>query len=66
MTLLQRSDGDDAASGVSYLELAELFIRSGSQTDKDLEYEFGLGIFESRTTTRQVLERFFLPRKITL
>ena len=24
MTLLQRSDGDDAASGVSYLELAEL------------------------------------------
>ena len=37
MTLLQRSDGDDAASGVSYLELAELLIRSGSQTDQDLE-----------------------------
>ena len=37
MTLLQRSDGDDAASGVSYLELAELLIRSGSQTDRDLE-----------------------------
>ena len=37
MTLLQRSDGDDAASGVSYLELAELIMRSGSQTDRDLE-----------------------------
>ena len=37
MTLLQRSDGDDAASGVSYLELAELLMRSGSQTDRDLE-----------------------------
>lgn len=37
MTLLQRSDGEDAASGVSYLELAELLIRSGSQTDLDLE-----------------------------
>ena len=37
MTLLQRSDGDDAASGVSYLDLAELLIRSGSQIDQDLE-----------------------------
>ena len=37
MTLLQRSDGDDAASGVSYLELAELIIKSGSQTAPDLE-----------------------------
>lgn len=37
MTLLQRNDGDDAASGVSYLELAELIIKSGSQTDRDLE-----------------------------
>jgi len=37
MTLLQRSDGEDAASGVSYLELAELLIRSGSQIDQDLE-----------------------------
>jgi len=37
MTLLQRSDGDDAASGASYLELAELLMRSGSQTDRDLE-----------------------------
>ncbi len=37
MTLLQRSDGDDAAAGASYLELAELLMRSGAQTDHDLE-----------------------------
>lgn len=37
MTLLQRKDGDDAASGASYLELAEFLIKSGSQTDLDLE-----------------------------
>ncbi|MBU1238328.1 HipA domain-containing protein [Myxococcota bacterium] len=37
MTLLQRSDGDDASSGVSYLELAELLMRAGSNTDADLE-----------------------------
>lgn len=37
MTLLQRSDGDDAALGASYLELAELIMKSGSQTDRDLE-----------------------------
>ena len=37
MTLLQRSDGDDATSGASYLELAELIIKSGAQTDRDLE-----------------------------
>ena len=37
MTLLQRSDGDDAASGVSYLDLAELLIRSGSRIEQDLE-----------------------------
>ncbi len=37
MTLLQRNDGDDSSSGVSYLELAELLMRSGSQTDRDLE-----------------------------
>ncbi len=37
MTLLQRSDGDDAAAGVSYLELAELLIRSGARIERDLE-----------------------------
>jgi serine/threonine-protein kinase HipA len=37
MTLLQRSDGDDAASGVSYLEMAEFLIQAGSKTDIDLE-----------------------------
>jgi serine/threonine-protein kinase HipA len=37
MTLLERSDGDDAASGVSYLELAELIMKSGSRTELDLE-----------------------------
>jgi serine/threonine-protein kinase HipA len=37
MTLLQRSEGDDASSGVSYLELAEFLMRSGANTDRDLE-----------------------------
>jgi serine/threonine-protein kinase HipA len=37
MTLLQRNDGDDAALGVSYLELAELIMKSGSDTHRDLE-----------------------------
>lgn len=37
MTLLQRKDGDDAASGVSYLDLAELLIHSGTRPDQDLE-----------------------------
>ncbi len=36
-TLLQRSDGADAASGASYLELVELIMKSGSQVDRDLE-----------------------------
>jgi serine/threonine-protein kinase HipA len=37
MTLLGRTDGDDAAKGASYLELAEFLIRQGVETDKDLE-----------------------------
>ena len=37
MTLLQRRDGDDAASGASYLELAELIIKSGAEPQRDLE-----------------------------
>jgi len=37
MTLLQRTDGDDAASGVSYLHLAEFLIREGAQPERDLE-----------------------------
>ncbi len=37
MTLLERRDGDDAAEGVSYLELAELLIRLGASTTADLE-----------------------------
>jgi serine/threonine-protein kinase HipA len=37
MTLLQRSDGDDSSSGVSYLDLAQLIIKSGYQADRDLE-----------------------------
>ena len=37
MTLLQRKDGDDYATGVSYLELAELLMRWGGNTDRDLE-----------------------------
>jgi serine/threonine-protein kinase HipA len=37
LTLLERQDGDDAAEGVSYLELAELLIRQGASTTADLE-----------------------------
>ena len=37
MTLLQRSDGDDASEGVSYLELAEFIIKNGAQPSSDLE-----------------------------
>jgi serine/threonine-protein kinase HipA len=37
MTLLERSDGEAAEEGVSYLELADLLIRLGSNTGADLE-----------------------------
>ncbi len=37
MTLLNRSDGDDASAGASYLELAEFLVREGAHTDRDLE-----------------------------
>ena len=37
MTLLQRSDGDDASSGASYLEFVELMARVGSQPERDME-----------------------------
>jgi serine/threonine-protein kinase HipA len=37
MTLLKKSDGDDASSGVSYLELAEFLNKNGANTDQDLE-----------------------------
>jgi serine/threonine-protein kinase HipA len=37
MTLLKRSDGDDASKGASYLELAEFIIRQGAEPVKDLE-----------------------------
>ena len=37
MTLLQRQDGDNAASGVSYLDLAEFLMREGAEPDRDLD-----------------------------
>ena len=37
MTLLNHSDGEGAASGVSYLELAELIIKEGVRPHADLE-----------------------------
>lgn len=37
MTLLGRTDGDDAASGVSYLDLATILARQGSKPTEDLE-----------------------------
>lgn len=36
MTLTNHQDGDDALAGVSYLELAEVLIRHGVQTNVDL------------------------------
>jgi len=37
MTLLQRTDGDDASNGVSYLELVAFILREGANVEKDLE-----------------------------
>jgi len=37
MTLLGRSDGDDAATGASYLELAEFLMKEGAHPDRNLE-----------------------------
>jgi len=37
MTMLGYTDGTDAASGVSYLELAEFIMRFGAKPDADLE-----------------------------
>ena len=37
MTLLERKDGDSAISGASYLELVDILIKFGANTNKDLE-----------------------------
>lgn len=37
MTLLNHNDGDDAAAGASYLEIAEFILRMGACVEKDLE-----------------------------
>jgi serine/threonine-protein kinase HipA len=37
MTLLDRSDGDDASTGASYLEMAEFLMKQGAYPDRDLE-----------------------------
>ena len=36
MTMTGHADGDDASTGVSYLELAEVLMRHGAQTNADL------------------------------
>jgi serine/threonine-protein kinase HipA len=36
MTLTRHQDGEDASTGVSYLELADVLIRHGAQTQADL------------------------------
>ena len=36
MTLTGHTDGDDAASGVSYLEIARVLVDHGARTDADL------------------------------
>ncbi|MBP9884832.1 MAG: type II toxin-antitoxin system HipA family toxin [Leptospiraceae bacterium] len=37
MTMLQKKDGEDASSGVSYLEIVEFLIRFGAKPKEDLE-----------------------------
>ncbi len=37
LTLSGRVDGDDAGAGASYLEMADLLVRTGAQTNLDLE-----------------------------
>ncbi|MEC5342734.1 HipA domain-containing protein [Brenneria sp. g21c3] len=37
MTLTRHQDGEDASTGVSYLELADVLIRQGAQTNVDLK-----------------------------
>ncbi len=37
MTMTHHIDGEDASTGVSYLELAEVLIRQGAQTNSDLQ-----------------------------
>lgn len=37
LTLLNRRDGDNASDGASYLELAEVLVRDGASTARDLE-----------------------------
>jgi serine/threonine-protein kinase HipA len=37
MTALGKNDGDDATSGVSYLDIADLLMRFGSHTTEDLQ-----------------------------
>jgi serine/threonine-protein kinase HipA len=37
MTVLNRTDGDDASTGASYLELAEFITKEGAHPDADLE-----------------------------
>ncbi|WP_142900252.1 HipA domain-containing protein, partial [Klebsiella pneumoniae] len=36
-TLTRHQDGEDASTGVSYLELADVLIRHGAQTNTDLK-----------------------------
>ena len=37
MTMTGHNDGDDASTGVSYLELAEVIMRQGAQPKQDLK-----------------------------
>jgi serine/threonine-protein kinase HipA len=45
ITLLERRDGDGADEGASYLEIADLLIRSGARTSADLEQLFRRIVF---------------------
>ncbi len=37
MTLTGHKDGEDASTGVSYLEIADVLVRHGAQTERDLQ-----------------------------
>lgn len=45
MTLLDRRDGEGALEGASYIEIADILIRSGARPDSDLEQLFRRIVF---------------------
>lgn len=67
MTMLQKKDGDDASSGVSYLEIVEFLIRFGAKPKEDLEELWKrivfLFVFRILMTILEIMD-FYSPRKV--